>query len=253
MRLALILLGAVVACGSHNPSAERGPAPVPARGPVPVAGPIDTAGMPRVRFAPGTTSGILNDSLGPGGSRDYLLGALQAQVMLAHAIAWNDMRDRSPGGETSVRVFEAIDGRELRGTSPSGPLWSGRLPGTGDFVVRVNAGSAPVAYTLAVQLPLRVLVNARQPSASFSGTVQSHAPIDYLLAGIGGRTLEVELHTPNPTTYLHIYGLDDAVQLSRLPEGRQQYSGVLPSSQDYIISVVPGADQAPYDLRVTLR
>jgi hypothetical protein len=253
-RAGLVLMaGASAACAARTRPIERGPAPVDGRAAAAPAGPIDTAGLTRIRFARGTSSGILNDSLGPRATRSYLLGALQAQVMLAHAIAWNDSRENPPAGTTSVRVFEALDGRELRGAGEPGPLWFGHLPGTGDFVVRVTAGDAPVVYTLAVQIPRRVLVDARDPSASFTGTAPSHAPIDYLLAGAAGRTLEVELHTPTPGTSLHIYGLEDGIQLSRLAEGRQRYSGTLPSPQDYVISVVPGADQAPYDLRVTLR
>ena len=74
--------------------------------------PTDTAAFLRVRFAQGTTSGILDDSLPAGHDRGYLLGALQDQVMLAHAIAWPPAVGRDEL-EARVRVYRAYDGVEL--------------------------------------------------------------------------------------------------------------------------------------------
>lgn len=212
--------------------------------------PSDTTGMTRIRFARGTTSGILNDSLPAGGEHAYLLGALQGQVMLAHAIAWNDPR-RSPG-RTAVHVYRP-DGRELAAPGGSGALWTGRLPASGDYIVRVRAAGAPTAYTLAVQIPRRVVTDRENPSASFSGVVPSRAPVDYLVKGQAGQTLEAELRIESGDAHLHVYGLDDGVQLARLADRRRRHAVRLPSEQDYVVSVVPLAEGTRYDLLVTLR
>ena len=89
-------------------------APTPAAAPAGAA-PIDTVGLPRIRFARGLTSGILDDSLPAGATRSYVLEAKQGQVMLAHAIAWPVAErlhpppepfhgDLLPGGESERRV-----------------------------------------------------------------------------------------------------------------------------------------------------
>ena len=207
----------------------------------------DTTGMTRVRFARGTTSGLLNDSLRAGGERAYLLGALQGQVMLAHAIAWS-----GAGGGTTVRVFRP-DGGELTAPGGAGPLWTGRLPLSGDYVVRVRAAGQPASYTLAVQIPRRVVVDRENPSTSFAGVAPSRAPVDYLIKGERGRTLDVELRSEDADTHLHIYGLDDGAQLAPLADRRRRFSGPLPSTQDYVISVVPAGEGARYELMVTMR
>jgi hypothetical protein len=262
--LPALLCLAVAAVGCGRPS-RTAAGPPPATAPAPaVARPssgvmdssawaavADTVGMARIRFARGTTSGIVNDSLPADGERAYLVGALQGQVMLAHAIAWSD-QGRGTGGRTSVRVYRA-DGTELPAPGGAGPLWSGRLPITGDYVVRVEATGGPAPYTLAVQIPRRVVLDRENPSASYSGLAPSRAPVDFLIRGERGRLLQVELRSEDRPSHLHIYGLDDGAQLSPLADRRQRYAGPFPSTQDYVVSVVPVGEGGGYELLLTVR
>jgi hypothetical protein len=256
--LAYVVVAGGLACGRPRPTA-----PVPETRPTERPGvsadeftPTDTAAFTRVRFAHGTTSGILDDSLAPDRDRGYLLGALQGQVMLAHAIVWT-----APGGaeppEVRVRVYRAHDGAELGSPGGSGPLWFGHLPGTGDYVIRVSAPhDRGIGYTLAVQIPRRLVLDRGHPTTEVSARAPSRAPVDFLVTGEQGKILQAELRgSPErgeaPT--LHIYGLDDGVQLAPLPERRRRWSGALPSTQDYIVSVVPARADDQYDLVVGLR
>jgi hypothetical protein len=77
--------------------------------------------------------------------------------------------------------------------------------------------------------------------------------VDYLIKGERGRTLEVELRSEDGATHLHVYGLDDGAQLARLADRQRRFGGALPSTQDYVVSVVPAAEGARYELLVTLR
>jgi hypothetical protein len=218
--------------------------------------PTDTAAFVRVRFARGTTSGILDDSLPAGRERGYLIGALQDQVMLAHAIAWPPAVGRT-GPDARVRVYRAHDGTELEAPGPGGPLWFGHLPGTGDYVIRVTApADQPIGYTLAVQIPRRLVLDRGHPQSEVSARAPSRAPVDFLVKGDRGRFLRVELRgapVGGAAPTLHVYGLDDGVQLAPLGERRRNWSGALPSDQDYVVSVIPPAQGAQYDLLVGLR
>ena len=217
----------------------------------PAPPPGDTTGLVRVRFARGTTSGIVTDSLLPGEIRGYLIGAEQGQVMMAHMITWSASHGNAYRAGATVRVYAADDGRELIAPSGSGPLWSGRLPATGDFVVRVSA-NASTTYTLAVQIPRRLSVGEGDPTAAIAGTTASRAPVDYLIAGKIGQRLSASVREGDPAS-LQLYGLDDGRQLAPLAEGRKLWAGTLPTSQDYVISVVPDGDGAEYELSVALR
>jgi hypothetical protein len=234
-------------CGGGKGAAASGaPTPTPE-----TAAPIDTAGLPQIRFARGTTSGILDDSLPAGATRSYVLSAEQGQVMLVHAIAWPVAERQNPPPEPEVRVFAAAAGRELPSPRAEPEVWSARLPVTGEYVVRVTA-AAPTAYTLAVQIPRRAEVSAAEPVAIFTGSTPSRVPIDYLIHADAGRTLEITLGGA-PTVGLHVYGLDDGVQLAALADKQRLYAGRVETTQDYVVSVVPGEERAAYDLRITVR
>ena len=253
VRGACLIAGIAAAACARGGSTAPG-RPSPAAAPVArtaAATPIDTVGLRRVRFAPGTTSGILDDSLAPGATRSYLVGARQGQVMLAHAIAWPVAERLHPPPEPAVHVFAAATGHELPSPRAEPEIWSARLPADGDYVVRVTAW-AQTTYTLAVQIPRQVLVSAEQPTAIFTGSTPSRAPIDYLIRADAGRTLEVVLGGA-PTVGLHVYGLTDGAQLARLADRQRLYAGRVATTQDYVVSVVPGAERAAYDLRITLR
>jgi hypothetical protein len=245
----LIAAIAAAACARGGGAAPGQPSPPAAR--TAATTPIDTVGLPRIRFAQGTTSGILDDSLAAGATRSYLVGARQGQVMLAHAIAWPVAERLHPPPEPVVRVFAAATGRELPSPRVEPEVWSARLPADGDYVVRVTAG-AKTTYTLAVQIPREVQVSSEQPTAIFTGSTPSRAPIDYLIRADVGRTLEVVLGGA-PTVGLHVYGLNDGAQLARLADRQRLYAGRVATTQDYVVSVVPGAERAAYDLRITLR
>jgi hypothetical protein len=194
--------------------------------------------------------------LAAGRERGYLLGALQDQVMLAHAIGW----PATVGGaepEARVRVYRAHDGAELDSPGPDGPLWFGHLPGTGDYVIRVTApAERAIGYTLAVQIPQRLVLDRGHPQSEVSARAPSRAPVDFLVKGTGGQQLRVELRgapAGGAAPSLHLYGLDDGVQLAPLGERRRSWSGALPSDQEYVVSVIPPGQGAQYDLLVALR
>lgn len=244
-----------LACGGSAPAPS---APAPRVEPEALAefSPTDTAAFVRVRFAQGTTSGILDDSLAGGHDRGYLLGALQDQVMLAHAIAWPPAVGPE-GPEARVRVYRAYDGAELEAPGGGGPLWFGHLPGTGDYVIRVTApAEQPVGYTLAVQIPRRLILDRGHPQSEVSARAPSRAPVDFVVKGGRGQVLRAELRgspAGGAAPTLHLYGLDDGMQLAPLGERRRSWSGALPADQDYVVSVIPPGEGAQYDLLVALR
>ncbi len=220
----ILVLVAVASCGGMRPGSGHAARAAPTG-----VSPGDTTGLRRVRFARGTTSALVNDSLRAGETRGYLLGAEQGQVMMVHAITWPVRRDGAAPPAATVRVYSVADGREIGMPSGAGPVWSGRLPATGDYAVRVSA-DGPAAYTLAAQIPRRLSPTAADPSAAITGTAPARAPVDYIIEGRGGQTLAVSVGEGDPAT-LHVYGLDDGAQLAPLGERRRLWAGHLPATQ----------------------
>jgi hypothetical protein len=242
----LIAAIALTACaGGGSRRAEDGPAPAPtAAGP---SHPIDTVGLPRIRFAHGTTSGLLDDSLAAGATRSYALFAQQGQVMLAHAIGWPVAERLHPPPEPVVRVFEAATGRELPSPRAEPEVWSARLPLTGGYVVRVTA-AAPTTYTLSVQIPRRVEVSQDQATAIFTGSAPSRAPRTFS-SGDAGRT-------PRSWSAARRRSACTCTDWTTAQPPAWPTAAVtrrIEASQDYVVSVIPGVEGAAYDLRITLR
>ena len=76
---------------------------------------------------------------------------------------------------------------------------------------------------------------------------------DYVLAGEAGQELQVALRSQFSNAILSIYGLTDGQVLVSVTEFKVQFTGTLPSNQDYAIRVVTLAgDELDYSLDVQL-
>ncbi len=117
--------------------------------------------------------------------------------------------------------------------------------------MRVTAAE-PTAYTLAVQIPRRLSVGEGDPTAAITGTAPSRAPVDYIIEGGAGRTLAASVRDGDPPRST-CTDWTTARQLAPLSERRKLWAGTLPTSQDYVISVVPADEGARYELTVALR
>jgi hypothetical protein len=211
------------------------------------------SGIARIRFARGATSSVIEDSLPKGGTRTYVLWAERDQMMLAHALSWPGRKRRPTEERISIAVSRRSDRRAFTAPGRRQSLWSGRLPSTGEYLVRVTATGPSTVYTLAVLLPRRLPLDRKKPTVVLSGVAPSRAPVDYLFKGQRGQNLDADLQGSGPGTHLHIYGLNDGVQLARLDERIQRFTGTLPLAQDYVISVAPNAGGTPYSLRVAVQ
>ena len=77
---------------------------------------------------------------------------------------------------------------------------------------------------------------------------------DYVLAGEAGHELQVALRSQFSNAILSIYGLTDGQVLVSVTEFKVQFTGTLPSNQDYAIRVVTLAgDELDYSLDVQLQ
>ena len=237
-RIATALALAALLAAGCSPAAKREPAGGGA------GAPIDTAGLSEIRFQRGTTSLAFADSLPDGGTKSYFLGALERQRMTVHVLSRHD--------DVAVEVFEAASGREVAPDQVVPSFWAGLLPSSGNFIVRVTGKGKPESCWVKVQIPRRVILTDEFPSQSYSGVALPSLPVDYVLKGIQGKTVTVELRAAEAKAALSIHGIEDGAVLLANADGKQKYAGAVPKTQDYMISVVPAAqDSTDYALFVT--
>jgi hypothetical protein len=177
----------------------------------------------RVAFARGTTAGSVDGVLPAHSANYYILGAQGGQLFDVDL-------DPSPGLTLSVY---GLDGTVVINEAAS---FRGLLPSTQDYIVMVRTEASPSSYTLNVSIPERVRFALGAMSASREarlGVRQQHA---YVLGASAGQQLHIVLAAPEDMMRMSIWGVDGTVLKSGMGGG-YEFSGSLPLTQDYIVSL----------------
>lgn len=210
------------------------------------AAPVAQSGAQRIRFAPGATSGVVSGNLSSGQVARYVLTARAGQ--------WMTVQLYSDGTPVFVTVFDSS--RDLLGSTVSGEQWSGRLPATGDYSFAVY----PSPYYGGANYQLRVEITSapQQPapaerirfatgavSARVTGYLPSAASKSYILGARAGQTMIVESWSSSGPFRFTVTAANGAT----LGSGSQgeRWSGTLPRTEDYRITLQSPADAPPAD------
>lgn len=97
----------------------------------------------RISFQPGAISGTVSSSVKANASQYYVLRAMKNQTMQVEITS---------GTGLQLMVYGA-DGTVLKSGTSEGSSFTGKLPGTQDYVLVVRAGSTPAKFTLKVTIP----------------------------------------------------------------------------------------------------
>ena len=199
----------------------------------------------RISFERGATSAIVEGQLGRHQSHDYILRAQAGQLM--------EINVTPEGPQNSLQlIIYGVDGAVLRSGMGEGAFFRGELPLSEDYIVTVRDGDQPVAFNMSVIIPQRISFRPGAFSGSASGRLGSFHSQYYVLRARQNQTMHVEV-VPGNVVQLIIYGADGTVLKSGMGEERATFTGVLPSSQDYILVVRSGNVSVSYTLQVTIR
>jgi hypothetical protein len=199
----------------------------------------------RIRFARGTTSGMVSDHLAAYSKAHYVLRAGVGQLMDVSLSAPEGVRLKAT--TTDGRALTPI--QDTRGKTS----FRGYLPYTGDYYLTVISGSQAIDFTLNVFIPVRVSFDLGATSDRLEGHLNAHQGLDYILRAAQGQIMEVNATpaTSDTSLQLIIYGVDGVVLRSGMGEG-SSFRGYLPSSQDYIVHVRAGEEATDFTLDVII-
>lgn len=187
-----------------------------------------------VIFAPGATSATRRGTIGPGQTQNFVLQANQGQPMLASV--------GSPDNDVTMSITDE-SGTVLLPESQEWSNWQGTLPDTQNYYIQVIGGAREQEYSLMVSLPSRIQFEPGATSATVSGETVDGNIASYVVAAQGGQTMDIVL-MPEPTlAALTVWGFSDGQPYMRAQMGSTTFNMQLPSTQDYIIDVVPQAGQ----------
>ncbi len=198
----------------------------------------------RINFARGATEAVVNSTVQAGQTLTYVAGAAKDQVMMV------TLGTASNGATLSV--FGA-DGTQLLSPTHQGN-WQGLLPSTQDYYLRVAGGGSEQNFNLNIIIAARIQFDAGQTSIKLSGSTVGGFAVTYVAYALKGQKLDVTVDTNPDDAALTIYGFTDGQPYARAQNGVTDFSMILPSTQDYIIEVVPqGGRVIDYNLTIKIK
>jgi hypothetical protein len=193
-------------------------------------------------FSPGTTAGVVNGSLQAGEIKSYTLAASQYQPMIL-------ILD-STYGDYYLGV-KAPDGSTLLDPSNRWNRWQWLLPQTGNYTIQVVASTRSEAFTLTAKVAQVVSFASGSNSVTLNGSTINGFLVSYSIRCSNGQTMDAALNVPSTSAYLDIFGIATGALLEPSVKANS-WSGVLPSTQSYIVEVIPNNGQVVnYSLTVS--
>ncbi len=99
--------------------------------------------------------------------------------------------------------------------------------------------------------PKRIQFARGATSATVNGELARRGIDRYVLTAMAGQSMQVDVNSPGETVVLAVQGEDGTILLNR-GNGETAWSGVLPKSQDYIVSVISTGSADGYSLTITI-
>jgi hypothetical protein len=209
---------------------------------VSVTSPLSTTST-NISFTPGTTAGVLQGTIQPGQVVSYTLTAAQWQPMILSA--------ESSNYDVTLGVFEP-NGNAVVPPGNKWVHWQGLLPQSEVYTIQLYGGPVAGNYTLTVKLPVRINFVLGQSSVTLNGTNVNGYVFSYAFKANANQTMTVTLNQPATVAYIDVVGIATGALLSPQQKANE-WEGVLPQYQDYIIEVIPRQGQLmSYTLTVTI-
>jgi len=216
---------------TDTPEAE--PAPTDTQAPptdtpkpkdTPVVGPPpDPVDMGRLSFAPGTTEAAVSGELLQHESHAYTMGVGAGQVLEVSTVS---------AGELEMLIVGA-DGGALRIWDD--PFHRGIVDATQDYIVTIRA-KEDTSYGMTVIIPQRVVFETGATTAQVEVEIPANYAHHLTIRALEGQTMTIDTTTTSGEILTVVYGFDGMV-LQTDHGGATDFSGTLPSTQDYFIGI----------------
>lgn len=202
----------------------------------------------RIAFVSGASAAKVIGVLHPG-KRDYLVRALAGQQLLVSVASLT--------GQANLTISTLDEGEKLQELAKGLRKWTATVPATQEYLVTVNTDRATPfelittldqaqAATVAEPMPMRLLFASGTAATTITKQVAAPERHRYLLRGVAGQTLQVNLTAPGNRAGFAIQGITDGLPLKRLENAAPYWTTRLPLTQDYLITVAPTGEAVDY-------
>jgi hypothetical protein len=186
----------------------------------------------RLRFLTGSTGMSAGLAMPAGQTWYYVFRAAQGQPAIVDVMSFNGDATFSltaPGGAAVVSAAEK------RAT------WQGTLPATGDYMLAIYGGASAENVSLSLTIAARLEFAPGATQITLPGRTAGGYAVTYAAWARQGQVMTVDVTGAGTNAALTVWGFSDGQPYIRDVVEQTHFSFTLPSSQDYIIMVVPRA------------
>lgn len=194
----------------------------------------------RINFGQGETSAFIEAKLAAKGSHSYLLRAQEGQLMQV---------DLAPRKGLRLAVYGA-NGTVLKRATGDGTSFRGYLPRSQDYLLVLTSSGEKQSYDLNVSVPARISFASGATGAQVTGKIPAGSDQYYILRARANQNLQVKI-APKKDVQLAVYGVDGTV-LQDSARDVAEFTGKLPSTQDYILVLHSTGGTKSFDMQVTI-
>ena len=216
--------------------------------PQPVQADSSLALPERIAFAPAAAAAKVIGVLHPG-KRDYLVRALAGQQLVVNLASLT--------GQAHLTIRSLDEGEKLQEIGKDLHRWTTTVPTTQEYLVTVNTDTATPfelvttldqgpAPLVAEAMPVRILFASGSSSTTITKQVASPERHRYLLRGVAGQTLQINLAASDSRADFAVQGITDGRPLKRLETAAARWANTLPLTQDYLITVASAGEAVNY-------
>jgi len=192
-------------------------------------------------FATGATAGVASGSLASGETKTFTFNASTNQPLILIL--------NSPKGDLFFDVTDP-DGAILLDPAKKWNRLQWLLPKTGKYIIQVSGATSPEDYTLTVKIAAPISFASGSDTATLSGKTVNGLIVSYSIYCTAGLTMNTSLNVPATTAYLDVFGIAYGTLLSTTTKANT-WTGVLPSTENYVIEVIPtNGTEVDYKLTV---
>ncbi len=99
---------------------------------------------------------------------------------------------------------------------------------------------------------IRISFPSGATSASMSGNLKKSSRVDYVLKALKGQTMIAYVSSPGNNVYLGVTGLSDGVPMLRTVAASTQFTGILPLTQDYRLTIESPYQKSTFSMEIII-
>ena len=192
-------------------------------------------------FLPGETMAVVQGTIQPGQVATYSVQASQYQPLMLVL--------GSPNGDAVLGVLDP-NGKMLLDPANQFTYWQWQLPMTGLYTIQVVGGIKSESFTLTTKVGKLYTYPASGTSLKIYATTVRGLIKSYAFRLSTGISMTVSLNVDPSIAHLDVFGVQTG-SLLNASDKATSWTGTIPSTQEYVVEVIPGSTISAYTLTIS--